>query len=507
MDQLFPLNTQNPFQLKLKYNSPKGEKLLDFSVDTEESALQWHRDLESALFQYGRAKRYKQRMAEREKRRAARPDAPTIDGEFIAEEDDGGWEVMRISLPLDRIHEVGTDDYMDFATIVSVDVDIMEDDPNANICVDSMRRISNQTPDNPNPREYDQPREPAPSGFKKLGNLFKRNHGNTAPQHPENDASPHPSEEGNGGIHTGNLGSPAFHHKKLGGKGAFQGPPQDPADLTSNASIVPAAPDTGTDARGKVKATVNVKFGILNERADFVDVIHNTIVRAEQAQRRYKAGVIRPHPIVQVGTTNLLELREVEGGAGLNAEGTAFKHGHHHGKPHRYGDEDSGISDDSSSDEEQTTSFGDPGGVRASKKRKNVEIAKATFGIPAHDTVWMKRCYLNSSVPFRGHIILSDKFLCFWRKQAGPIPDIKVNINGLLGTRWREFTVIDDFAPLPASQYRFPIHDIKGAEYNEAFRLRVKSMSVKISGRHDLHFEFFSPASRSKVSSLASDSS
>lgn len=404
--------------------------MLDFSVDTEESALQWHRDLESALFQYGRAKRYRQRMAEREKRMAARPNAPTIDGEPILEEDDGGWEVMRISLPLDRIHEVGTDDYMDFATVVSIDVDIMEDDPNANLCIDNMHRISHQTPDNPNPREYDAPRQAPASGFKKLGNFFKRNNGSTTPKHPENDASPHPSEEKGSLATTGNLGNPAFHHTKLGGKGAFKGPPQDPADLTSNASVIPADPETGTDARGKVKTTVNVKFGILNERADFVNVIHDTIVQAEKAQRRYKAGVIRPHPIVQVGTTNLLELREVEGGAGLNDEGLVVKSGHHHGRHHskanRWGGDDSDFTSESSSDEEQRDSFGDPGGVRASKKRKNVEIAKATFGIPATDSVWMKRCYLNSSVPFRGHIILSDKFLCFWRKQAGPIPDIKV---------------------------------------------------------------------------------
>lgn len=71
--------------------------------------------------------------------------------------------------------------------------------------------------------------------------------------------------------------------------------------------------------------------------------------------------------------------------------------------------------------------MGNPGGIRPEKKEHNARVAKAIFGINADESVWMKRCYLNRTVPFRGHIILSEKYLCFWRKSAGPVPDIKAS--------------------------------------------------------------------------------
>jgi hypothetical protein len=49
-------------------------------------------------------------------------------------------------------------------------------------------------------------------------------------------------------------------------------------------------------------------------------------------------------------------------------------------------------------------------------------------------------------------------------------------------------------------QYRFPVHDLKSAEAIDSMRFKVKPMTVQIAGRHDLHFDFFSPQARAKVS-------
>lgn len=453
-------------------------------------------------------------MADRAKKIAARPNVPTVDGAPLLEGDDGGWEVMRISLPLDRIHEVGMEDYMDFARLLSVDIDVMEDDANGNLCVTASNEWDRLTPSNPYPQHFERDNSrQGPSGLQKIGNLFKRGsnkkgqNGQATPP-AEADAaaktdrhSLSASESATPHIHhTGNLGKPAVHHHKLTGSGAFKGAPEDPDNLTSNTSIVPPGAHVEEDGAGRsqVRTTVNIKFGILYERADFVETIHQTIQRSEAASRRYKAGIIRPTPIFQVGLTNLLELREVEGGAGLSnpGAGIATLYSAKKSSHHKHGGDAHLSSDDSDSDSDATEYTGDPGGIRVAKKRQNAEIAKAIFGIPAHDTVWMKRCYLNQTVPFRGHIILSEKFLCFWRKQAGPIPDIKVSCKGIRPSP--QLVELIGFL-----QYRFPVHDVKGAENNEHFRMKFRGMSVMISGRHDLHFEFFSPRSRSHVGHLS----
>ena len=63
--QLYPMDADKPFEIQLRYSVPKGEEKLIFTVDTEESALHGHRDLESALFQHGRLRRYQKKLADR----------------------------------------------------------------------------------------------------------------------------------------------------------------------------------------------------------------------------------------------------------------------------------------------------------------------------------------------------------------------------------------------------------------------------------------------------------
>ncbi|KAJ9123072.1 hypothetical protein QFC22_001261 [Naganishia vaughanmartiniae] len=569
--QLYPMDPENPFELRLRYTVPKGEEMLIFMVDTEESALHWHRDLESALFQHGRLRRYEKRLADRARSMAERPNAPSLEGLPTFEEDDGGWEMMRICLPLDRVTEVGTEDYMDFARLISLDVDVMQvkgtgrRERRANREQRSMceqfdmlypinpgyktLQIKSPTSEFPSPsrtstftvdsastavndqatiastttattgkvRKRDKLAEAL--GFKHLHKSHSRNTSSpgSEPGSPRvsmdaasptsrsfaTQSQPHPQESHqdvtrndmpggratplsgtatSGEVTTANNSSSeeiAQPGKKTG-QGAFRGPVTDPKDLTSNASIIPADDETipgPTHPESHTK--VNIKFGILNDRESFAQLFHETIGNARKANRVYKAGVILPMPVFEVGQSNLLRIREVEGGAGLdpedvshpNPDGTPSGNGtipnpvHTHVDGHETDVVD--VEDTSDSDYE-----GDPGGVTESSKQRKVANAKVMFGIPPDDTVWMKRCYLNRTVPFRGHLILSDKYLCFWRKTVGPIGDIK---------------------------YRFPVHDVKGAKKNQAFRFTLNGLSVEITGHHDLHFDFFSVKSRDET--------
>lgn len=507
--QLYPMDADKPFEVQLRYSVPKGEEKLIFTVDTEESALHWHRDLESALFQHGRLRRYQKKLADRKKSLEERPNAPSLEGLPTFEEDDGGWEMLRICLPLDRVHEVGTEDYMDFARIISLDVDVMEGKGKGMKAMgqpDWCKDFDMLHPINPgyrtvqvrSPRSETPPRTPtfaseSASTIKSVntastGKLrkrdrfaealgFKHKHrssqtdngvsseaasprvsldaasptaqsftSSTQPREIERDFATPSMPAGRAPIEpTGQTmgGHPHSDATSIGsnppappvtGEGAFRGRPNDPEDLTSNASILPANDGTIPNEKHPESHTqVNIKFGILNERDEFARIFHQTINEARHHVRVYKENVQVPMPVFDVGNSNLLKIREVEGGAGLdtedmqqpNLDGTRRGSGGSSHSGRRVDGHETDLTDvEDTSDSEYE---GDPGGVRESTKQKKAMKAKVTFGIPPEDTVWMKRCYLNRTVPFRGHIILSDKYLCFWRKTVGPIGDIKVS--------------------------------------------------------------------------------
>ncbi len=179
--------------------------------------------------------------------------------------------------------------------------------------------------------------------------------------------------------------------------------------------------------------------------------------------------------VLDVGNTSLLELKAVEGGAGLRPDQmrqrspqTRQKHAR---KQHSDGHESSSSSDDSDGNEIHRDN--ESKHLRQASKRRKAEKAIGVFGIPQGDTVWMKRCYMQRTVPFRGHMILSDRYFCFWRKTVGPINDIKM---------------------------RYPTHDLQGASVlEESFRFGAKGLSVQVVGHHDLHFEFFSERARDET--------
>jgi sterol 3beta-glucosyltransferase len=519
VEQLYPLDPENAFEIRIRYTSPKGEKYLVFTVDTQESVLHWHRDLESALFQHGRARRYQRRLDERAKKMSARPDAPTMTGDPVYNEDDGGWEMMRIALPLDRVQFVGTDDYMDFARLISLDIDVMEGDNCANVS----HHLNKLMPDNPTARDFEaaearkkheKHEKQSRSVFSKISDTFHhRSKSSQSDEHTLHDKFTQASQpsriqeygtgrevadgratdgskDGQLQANTGNRGETAMHSVAKTGQGAFRGPSADPEDLTSNASIIPAQPiQFGHAGHKELRTAVNIKFGVLNERAAFAEKLEEVINAAHKTKREYMDGIERPAPVFQIGQSDLLRLPEAEGGAGLPEKDLKGppgpKHLHHRSRKDIVRDEDSHTTDHSSdSDYSDSESEDDEHAPRegSAKKVLKAKLAKAVLGIPEHEPVWMKRCYLNRTVPFRGHIILSDKYLCFWRKSAGPVRDIK---------------------------YRFPVHDVKGAESIDSFRFKFRGMAVKISGRHDLHFDFFSPNARShtmkRINQLVAD--
>lgn len=486
IDQLYPLDPDSPFEINIQYTTGEGknesEHLLKFTVDTQESALHWHRDLESALFQHGRTRRYLKRIQEQEIDKQDLPNAPSVSRTHHDWKSDGGWELLTICLPLDRIHMVGSGVYMDFAKLLSLDVDVMSEGAKGNKA-SVLHKFANLHPFNPTPEEFSEVRdrearrreEQSQTG---VFGMFKSHNKAASPQPAqppkENAGGPRviakdahtngvPVENGRSeeprrvdnlgesrapavGPNTGNMGDevPAMEQqvgpKDNGGKSGEDGGNQ----LDANASIVPAQPVKFHYGDHKeLRTAVNVKFGVLNETAEFIDLLNRTIDKAHS--RKYKPECERPVPILKVGDVDLLKLPEVEGGAGLPDE--VLK-----GPPApetlpkksksevRKQDNRKQPRHPSTSGTSTGSALHHRGGQNclcnecrakrnqklSDKKKQKIQKAKALFGIPDEDPVWVKRCYLNRTVPFRGHIIISDKYVCFWRKSIGFIDDIKV---------------------------------------------------------------------------------
>ena len=91
-------------------------------------------------------------------------------------------------------------------------------------------------------------------------------------------------------------------------------------------------------------------------------------------------------------------------------------------------------------------------------------------------------------MPVRGHIVLDEKFICFWRRAAVG-GDIKV-------TR---------LVFLADPQYRFSCADVKGAVKAQSPRKGFHGMALQIHGQHDVKFEFWLKASRKDVSRARPD--
>ncbi len=294
--QLYPMDPDHPFELRARYSVPKGEDLLHMSVDTEESALHWHRDLEAALWQHGRARRYHRRLAERAKERAGRPNAPSMSGQPVEDIEDGGWEMLRICLPLDRITEAGSEEFLEFARLLSLDVNVIDyatgsAPPFIDQEIDERERLfpdrsgsKSSTPSVSKAKSTEgemsstssvRSGTSTPPFFQRFGGSGKgkgpTKNGSASseaslPQAKDFAGSQEPTVLTDVSRRTSDTPSierdakPKTAVKAGRNPGAFRGPTSDPEDLTSTASIIPPLEGTIPDAEHpKKNTTINVK--------------------------------------------------------------------------------------------------------------------------------------------------------------------------------------------------------------------------------------------------------
>lgn len=394
--RLTPFDPENPCLIKISHDKGDSASELSFHVDTEQSALQWRRSLEAALFRHAR-RRFRENLSQKMPR-------PHTEKEGS---DNDEWTTLRCCIPLDRVHLTGMTHYHSFALLVGLEIDIDNEKmywhPTDIAEGDFSGRITERSV------------TPRKTGFRLLHSRSK-----------SSGRDPSPSKRASADADQLNNAASFPHATYLDSE--F---PPLPCSVGGN----PSTQDKSTSL-----GIYDLNIAVLDEHAWFAEALQAAVATA--LERRYRQGSVRPRMKLEI--------------AGLDCLGHDDEHDDH-------------TRESASSDEQEDSASTL---TRAIFKAEKAALAARTFGLRLEDGVYLKRCYLvNGMVPSRGHIILSRKYICFWR-QATVGGDIK---------------------------YRFPSVDIKGAHVCPSLRTGFHGLALEVHGAEDVRFEFWSKNSRKDI--------
>lgn len=110
VSQLEPFDPEHPNDFRMVYQTANGTERTHMSVDTEQSAMQWRRAFEGALFRHA----HSMWKAQHAKKMGLGSEAAG----------DDQWTMMRACVPLDRIRVSGMQDYHNFVTLLGLEIDL-----------------------------------------------------------------------------------------------------------------------------------------------------------------------------------------------------------------------------------------------------------------------------------------------------------------------------------------------------------------------------------------------
>ncbi|OXC68989.1 hypothetical protein AYX13_02600 [Cryptococcus neoformans] len=370
--QLEPIDLEHPRDFYVEYETATGWKRSHISVDTEQSAGQWRRAFNAALF---RQMRYKWRQSNG----VSPPD---------------NWSMMRVCIPLSRATLKGISSYYSFATLMGLDVDL------------------------------DAVLHPALSFLSGNKNHIGDASHKLKPIHPSSISSVKP---------------PALPFSKMTSrKSSLQRGDADAARLCDLWNGHQASSDNPKEPK-----LFEFNIAVLNEQVWFAEALQSAVNASKL--RKYAATAKIPKIVLEVDGHDCLAADDELDSKSMGTTGNKEL------------EEDEDGSDDL---------------LQQTRKREKASMAAKVFGLKEEDGIWMKRCYIITSfLPARGHIIITPRYICFWRRVA-------------VGTDIR---------------YRFPVEDVENAFSVPGMRAHFHGLALQIKGHEDLRFEFWKQASRDEV--------
>lgn len=463
--RLNPQDDQKPTDFFIAYESSNGVRTTHFTVDNQQSALHWRRTLEGALFRYAR-----QRFRESHNK----PE-DAKDGEDTPIEE-SEWTMLRCCVPLDRATIEGISEYHSFATLANLQVrlddhnsvtwhpeqlskgnyrgyGLVSDHPGD---VDSSEPSPPGTPsrtttaasdDSTKPRHRLTLRNPLklhgsrPSsressrdrsgGHRRSDSLNKAESLPTSPVDSRLNNQLHKDMALIGHDPSAPSHLPSYPHRSLTANSRFSHP---------SANTAPTPPPNSNEFQFLV--------AVLNEQAWFATAIEAAVKAAHR--RHYKPDAKPARMTIDIGGYDCLATDE-----------DVERH-----------DDTVGDASSAELDAEEDEDAGKPRMVIEARKAEKAAMAAKVFGLREDEGIWLKRCYVQHGlVPGRGHIIVTPRYVCFWRR-ATVGADIK---------------------------YRFATRDIKGAIKSHSTRPGMYGMALQIHGRHDLRFDFWHESGRDEA--------
>ena len=442
------------------YQTANGIERTHMSVDTEQSAMQWRRAFEGALFRHA----HSMWKAQHAKKMGLEPGSG----------DDDQWTMMRACVPLDRIRVSGMQDYHNFVTLLGLEIDLrgetVDFSPENDLEADhDGHQVHPEVPTVPtvgierteSPATMDPPaalrapplsppaldgqgRFPCERTHKLVSRFSSMSHSSTtselkapSPARTPSQMSQMSTKSTDGtkspGVDTPTKKfslrntldklAPSHSHSRdpspSGQPKASTGPQwldsTIPGPLAKAAGgIVSGKPEDWGELGPESEYSFNV--AVQQEQTWFVGSLQAAV--AEAKQRRYKTGAKRPKMVLNVaGYDCLITDEDLD----------------HTIKPHEDTSSDSGEEHSSPDEMEDGPDVGRPSmlKVKAARKAEKASMAAKIFGLNESEGIWrkfiasvsgqadivVKRGFVVQGViPYRGHLIVSPRFLCFWRR-------------------------------------------------------------------------------------------
>jgi hypothetical protein len=472
VSKLEPFDPEHPNDFRVVYETANGPETTHMSVDTQQSAMQWRRAFEGALFRHAHSM-WKSQHA---KKLGIEPGSGN----------DDQWTMMRACVPLDRIRVSGMQDYHNFVTLLGLEIDLrgekVDFSPENDLEIDHDGSQDHQSQAVPS---VDIERTESPATMSPTSTLRAPpmsppaldGHGKFACERTQKLVSrfssmshssatselkvPSPvrtpsqisqmSTKSTDGTKSPGVDTPT---KKFSLRNTLDklapshshsrdpSPSRQPKASTGPQWLDSTIPGPLAKAAGGItsgkpedwnecgpESEYSFNVAVQQEQTWFVGSLQSAV--AEAKQRRYKAGVTRPKMVLNVAGYDCLVTDE-------DLDHTI--------KPHEEASSDSGEEHDSPEEMEDGPDVGRPSmlKVKAARKAEKASMAAKIFGLNEGDGIWrkltiairrrrltcsVKRCFVDQGViPYRGHLIVSPRFLCFWRRATFG-RDIKVSVS------------------------------------------------------------------------------
>lgn len=426
---LEPFDPARPRDFFVVYDAMDGLRRTHFSVDTEQSAVQWRRAFQSALFRHARMQ-WRKSEAEKSASRSGTGAAGTGSeggGPQTTVDYQNSWSTIRCCLPLDRVTIRGIGDYHNFSTLASLDIHLGKQKnrfPSASDCGGSFASdmtIPRAPPPNAPPPTTGPAHSAQPCLIQRTSSLkgalpfIKRSVSGSREASPSR-APPARSDSAM---------TPAQRFEQLNA----QMPPLPPmhgrtpsGSHTPMTGAVPGIGETTLGLGGDDEHTMSFNLALYNEQAWFAEALQAAVQAA--AARKLRPGARETRSVVDIAGYDCLATDDEQPEwASSSAPNSAPSSDHE-------GDDDDDEAERDNGDGSRpgpSAARHDRHRAREMSKAAKISMASKIFGLREEDGVYIKRCYVATGVvPARGHIIVTPKYVCFWRR-AVVGSDIKVS--------------------------------------------------------------------------------